>query len=122
MIACLAQFVTRRICERGRMKQAFARMKSRWGVGPFGVLAILAAFALAGSSVVRFGYPVMRWILPPDSPTWQRVVVWLLVIFPMYHVLLLAWAALLGQFRFFWEREKRLVRRLRSLGQRRPSN
>ena len=104
------------------MKQAFARMKARWGVGPFGVLAILAAFALAGSSVVRFGYPLMHRILPADSPTWQRVVVYLLVVFPLYHVLLLAWATLLGQFRFFWEREKRLVQRMRRLGRRRSNS
>ena len=106
---------------RERMKEAFARMKTRWGVGPFGVVAILVAFAAAGSSVLYVGHPIKEFLLPENAAGWLRVVVYILVIFPLYHVLLLGYAALLGQFRFFWRREKQMLWHLRRLVLRRPA-
>lgn len=92
-----------------KFKETFARMESRWGVGPLGVVAILLSFSLAGSSIVYLRRPVMDFLLPAEAATWLKVVVYLLVVFPIYQALLLAYGALLGQFRFFWEKEKRLV-------------
>jgi len=91
------------------MRNAIERMKERWGVGPLGVLAILLAFSLAGSSVVFFRRPIMALLLPSDAPTWQKVVLYILIVFPLYQILLLAYGALLGKFRFFWDRERKLV-------------
>ncbi|HSR49806.1 MAG TPA: DUF6787 family protein [Acidobacteriota bacterium] len=88
------------------------KMKARWGVGPLDVVAILASFSLAGMSVLLVGRPILAWALPEDAPTWLRVVAYMLLIFPLYQVLLLSWGALLGQFGFFWEREKKLGRLL----------
>ncbi|UCE02804.1 MAG: hypothetical protein JSW67_00950 [Candidatus Latescibacterota bacterium] len=102
------------------MKRAFARMKSRWGVGPLGVIAILLVFSLTGSSVVLLRRPIMGFLLPADAPTWLHVVLYLLVIFPLYQVLLLVYGALFGQFRFFWEKEKQLLLLLRRVVARRP--
>jgi len=95
------------------MKRAFERMKSRWGVGPLGVVAILATFSLAGSTVVYLGHPVMDLVLPSEVPTPLRVPLYLIIMFPLYQVLLLAYATLLGKLRFFWEKEKRLYFLLR---------
>ncbi|HSR69455.1 MAG TPA: DUF6787 family protein [Acidobacteriota bacterium] len=91
------------------------RMKVRWGVGPLGLVGVLAAFSLAGSSVLFVGRPILGWVLPQDAPTWLRVVGYLLLIVPLYQVLLLMWGTLFGQFRFFWEREKKLGRFLMGL-------
>jgi hypothetical protein len=88
------------------------KLKQRWGVGPWGVLAILAAFALAGSTVVRIGPPILDFILPPDVPRWIWWVFRILLIVPLYQVLLLGYGTLLGQFSFFWEKEKAMVRLL----------
>ena len=81
-------------------------MKARWGVGPWGVLAILVAFSLAGMTVVRVKGPVMGWILPEDSPGWLTWMVYLLVVMPIYQVCLLAYGTVLGQFNFFWSKLK----------------
>jgi len=96
-------------------------MKERWGVGPFGLVAILAAFSLAGMSVVFLRPTVMHWLLPADSPTWMHVVLYILIVFPMYQILLLTYGALFGQFRFFWEKERKLALALRRLVLRRPA-
>jgi hypothetical protein len=103
------------------MKRAFARMKSRWGVGPLGVVAILLVFSLTGSSVVLLRRPIMGFLLPADAATWLQVVLYLLVIFPLYQVLLLVYGALFGQFRFFWKKEKQLLLLFRRLLGRRPA-
>ena len=65
---------------------------------------------LAGSTVVRVGPFVLDLILPPDVPRWIWWTARILVIVPLYQVLLLAYGTILGQFSFFWEKEKAMVR------------
>ncbi len=84
------------------------RLKTRYGVGLWGVLAILAAFSLAGMTVVRLKNPVLGFLLPDDSPAWLRWTVYILVITPLYQIVLLFWGALLGQFNFFWSKMRRV--------------
>ena len=85
-------------------------MKKRWGVGPWGVLAILLTFSLSGLTVVWVRPLILDAILPPDAPTWVRWVAYALVIFPLYQAILLAYGAVLGQFPFFWQKEKAMGR------------
>jgi hypothetical protein len=84
----------------------FERMKKRWGVGPWGVFAILLTFALTGLTVVWIRPLILNAILPADAPRWAGWVTYALVIFPLYQVILLAYGAVLGQFSFFWQKEK----------------
>jgi hypothetical protein len=93
-------------------------LKTKWNVGPWGFVAILAAFSLAGMTVVRLKKPLMSLIIPDDAPGWVSWVVYLLFIMPLYHVLLLAYGALLGQFDFFWKKFTAVGRRLAGLTRR----
>lgn len=93
-------------------------LKEKWGVGPWGFVAILAAFSLAGMTVVRLKKPLMGLIIPDDAPWWVSWVVYLLIIMPLYHVCLIAYGTLLGQFDFFWKRFAAVGRRLAGLGRR----
>lgn len=86
------------------------RMKKRWGVGPLGVIGILAAFSLAGMSVVRVKNPVLDFLLPEHTAPWVRVVVYILILMPIYQVFLFAYGTLFGQFKFFWNRWKMIGR------------
>ena len=63
-----------------------ARMKARWGVGVWGVIAILTAFSLAGMTVVRLRKLVLGFVLPPDAPAWVWWVSYAAIIFPLYQV------------------------------------
>lgn len=85
-------------------------MKQRWGVGPWGVVAVLLAFSLAGMSVLKLSALILGIVLPADSPFWLKASAYVLLIMPLYQVLLLAYGTLLGQFRFFWDKQKRLGR------------
>ena len=82
------------------------RMKARWGVGLWGVFAILAAFSLAGMSVVWLKKPILSSLLPADAPRWLSWTVHILVIPPLHMLCSLIFGTLLGQFNFFWGRIK----------------
>ena len=86
------------------------RMKARWGVGPGGVAAILAAFSLAGLTTVRLKGPVMGLMFAEAAPGWLEWAVYLVVMLPIYQILLLGYGTLLGQFDFFWGKMKAVGR------------
>ena len=85
------------------------RLKARWGVSNWGVIAIVLAFSLAGSTVVRITRPILGFVLPPDVPRWLWWTARIGIIVPIYQVLLLIYGTILGQFRFFWAKEKKMV-------------
>lgn len=86
------------------------RMKSRWGVGPVGVIAILVAFSLAGMTTLRLKGPVMGLMFSDATPGWLQWAIYLVVMLPIYQVLLLGYGTLLGQFDFFWSKMKAVGR------------
>jgi hypothetical protein len=86
------------------------KLRDRWDVTLWGVVAILMAFSLAGMTVVTLRTPILWLFLPADAPTWLRWAVYLAIIFPLYQVLLLGYGALLGQFQFFWGRLRIVLR------------
>jgi hypothetical protein len=75
-------------------------------------VAILLAFSLAGASVLRIGRPVVDAILPDDTPRWLWWTAKILVIVPIYEVLLMTFGTLLGQGRFFRDKQRRALRLL----------
>lgn len=87
------------------------RLKNKWGLtSSWQVLLILLTFSLAGSSVVV----LKQWYFGAlgfndQTAFWLKAFAYLIFVFPAYQVLILAYGTLLGQFRFFWEKEKRLV-------------
>lgn len=88
------------------------RMKRRWGVeSTWRFWLIMLIFSLAGMSIVYVKEPIFNALhFPASAPWWVKVPLYILIIFPTYHVLLVFWAALLGQWSFFWEKEKKMGR------------
>jgi len=86
------------------------RLKERWGVTNWGMVAIILAFSLAGSAVLRIGRPIVDAILPENTPTWLWWTVKVIVIVPIYEVLLMTFGTLLGQGRFFRDKQRRVLR------------
>ena len=86
------------------------RLKAKWGITSTGqVIAILVTFSLAGLSVLkirRVFWPLFGFT--KETPLWITVPTYLVMIFPTYQVMLLVFGTLLGQFRFFWAKEKAL--------------
>ena len=75
------------------------------------MLIILLVFTLTGCTVLFLKRPLTEWVAGDgEKPLWFSVLYYVLIL-PFYNVLLLAYGALFGQFRFFWEFEKRFFRR-----------
>jgi hypothetical protein len=87
------------------------KLKAKWGLSSaWQVALILLAFTLAGSSVVvlrKFFFALLGF--NEQTAFWLKTVTYILFVFPAYQVLLLTYGTLLGQFAFFWEKEKKMV-------------
>lgn len=96
------------------------KLKERWGItSTFQVVVIFIVFAVTGSSAVYVAKPLLKWIgLQPETFSdsgWGPWVYWtlrILVIFPIYQVLLVFFGWIFGQFRFFWNLEKKMLKRM----------
>lgn len=92
----------------------FSRLKIKWGiVSNIQLTLVFIVFALTGSAASRLAGPVMDF-LSLSSKELNPFIYWPVrigLIFPLYQVLLLFFGALFGQFRFFWNFEKKLLRR-----------
>ena len=97
------------------------RLKDKWGLQSLvQVVAVLLVFTLTGSTVVLIRKFLFTAIGFDDTtPFWLKTITYLLFVMPFYQVLLLGYGFLLGQFSFFWEKEKKLVRRIGKLFRRR---
>lgn len=76
-------------------------------------------FGITGSMSVKIAKPILDFfnIYPEvfESLWGAKVLYWIVrifIIFPVYQVLLLIFGALFFQFRFFWEFEKKILKRM----------
>jgi len=76
-------------------------------------LIIIIVFALTGlttvyvSSLITDIFGLEKWSLP-------YILIYIFLIFPTYHLLLLGYAFLFGKFDFFWGRIKKLISKISS--------
>ena len=94
-----------------------ARLQSKWELNSVAqVLIVLLVFSLTGSTVVFLRKALFGWVgFDEMTPWWLKTITYLVFVMPAYQVLLLAYGALFGQFRFFWNKEKKLLKRLQGV-------
>ncbi len=91
------------------------KLKERWGLtSNFQIIAILLAFSVNGSFAAWVGKPVMHFIgLGADTTNpWLFWPVRILLIFIIYQITLPIAGFLFGQFKFFWNFEKKMLKRI----------
>lgn len=88
-----------------------SNFKKKWGItSTFQIVLIMAVFSLAGLAITQCRRPVFHLFgIKPETPFWIKTVVYIACVFPMYQFFLIVFGALFGQFRFFWEKEKKMV-------------
>lgn len=88
------------------------RLQEKWGLDSLvQVVAVLVVFSLAGSSVVFLRKTFFNFLGFDESTSmWLKTITYILFVFPAYQVLLLTYGFVLGQFSFFWEKEKKMVK------------
>ncbi len=97
------------------------KLKERWGIDSnFQLIIIFIVFAITGSSSVYVAKPFLELIglsreAFPQGFWWGGLAygsLRLLLIFPFYQILLVLFGWLFGQFQFFWNFEKKMLRAL----------
>lgn len=81
---------------------------------------VIVIFGLTGSTVAYLSGIIMHW-LGAEPWTLFYIIGYILFIFPLYQSLILVYAFIFGKFRFFYERQKRIVSRIGKLFRRRDS-
>lgn len=92
-----------------------SRLQARWKVkSVYQVVLILIVFACTGFTVLFIKRPLFElWFPTGEKPLWANIAYWILI-FPVYNMFLLFYGFVFGQFRFFWDFEKRFFNRLKS--------
>jgi hypothetical protein len=93
----------------------FEKLKSRWNVkSNWDIVVILLVFSLAGSTSLYIKQPVfLLFDIQKDLiPTFDFVLIYILVVNPSYLFLLLFWGFVLRKWEFFWTFEKRIFKKI----------
>ena len=90
------------------------KLKQRWNIrSNYEVVIILVVFSITGSATVV----LKKWIfdliqITPETHLLIKIPVYIVVVLAVYNLLLLVTGFIFGQFKFFWEFEKRFFSRL----------
>lgn len=90
-----------------------SKLKQRWNVkSNFQLLIILFVFSISGSFTLYIKAYILKLIdYDPASPFYMKILLYILIMVPVYQLSLLTIGTLLGQFGFFWRFEKKTMRR-----------
>ena len=91
------------------------KLKERWDIeSNWQLLIVFIVFAITGSTAAKIAGPICEMIgITSETHHWSLY--WpirILLIFPIYQVLLVAFGWLFGQFQFFWGFEKKMLERM----------
>ena len=88
------------------------KLKKRWNIETnWQLFVIFLVFAITGSSATKFAAPITEFIgVNREMGGFLYWIVRILIIFPVYQVLLVFFGWLLGEFTFFWQFEKKMIR------------
>ena len=91
------------------------KLKEKWGItSNFQLLIIFLVFSVTGSLSLWVAKPLLDFI-GLEEATLSPWIFWpirILIIFPIYQILIVLVGALFGQFKFFWNFEKKMLSRL----------
>jgi hypothetical protein len=92
------------------------KLQTRWKVDSlWQVVVILIVFACTGFTVLLIKNPLFEYFFPTgEKPVWASALYWILIL-PVYNGFLLFYGFIFGQFRFFWDFEKRFLSRIISV-------
>ena len=88
------------------------KLKNRWKLdSTWQVAVVLLAFACTGFTIFFIKKPILLWLAGEEGNSTLGTVLYYVLILPLYNVILLVYGFILGQFRFFWTFEKRMMER-----------
>lgn len=93
----------------------FKKLALKWKVSHrWELIAIFLVFAITGSTAAKISGPILD-LLQLNKIISNSFLFWtirLLIVFPIYQVMLVLIGWLFGQFNFFWDFEKKMLKRM----------
>lgn len=93
----------------------FQKLENKWELEyRWEMIRVFIVFAITGSSSVIIGRPILKLIgiTKENLPATIYWILYVLISFVFYQILLVLIGWLLGQHKFFWEFEKKMLRRM----------
>jgi len=91
----------------------FKKLQQKWKVNEWQLFVILCVFAITGTTTAWLTRLITGWVGFTDETSWiWKLLLRLGMLLIGYQLILLSVAFLLGQFRFFWNFEKKMLRRM----------
>lgn len=95
------------------MARWIEKLKKRWNLpNTWQVIVVLIVFTCTGFTVAAINKPVLNYLFEGAPVPWWAQVLYFIFILPVYNILLLAYGFIFGQFRFFWNFEKKFFSRM----------
>lgn len=92
----------------------FQKLQQKWKVTSLDLFLILCTFAVTGTSTAYVSRMITGWVGFDDSTFWLwKFLLRAFILVFGYQGILLTVSVFFGQFRFFWNYEKKILRRLR---------
>jgi len=91
------------------------KLKERWGIEQnWEIIVILIVFAITGSTASYIGKPILNYlnITVESFGSFGYWVTRIILLFIMYQFMLVFFGWLFGQYKFFWNFEKKMLRRI----------
>ncbi|MFG6687537.1 DUF6787 family protein [Mariniflexile sp. HNIBRBA6329] len=91
------------------------KLKERWGIEQnWQIIIILIVFAITGSTASFIGKPILNYlnITSENFGSFGYWVVRIVLLFIMYQFMLVFFGWLCGQHKFFWNFEKKMLKRI----------
>ena len=90
-------------------------LKTKWNIeSNIQFFIIMLVFSITGSLALLVAKPILAFTGMSSATTslWIYILVRIIILFPIYQVLILIIGWLFGQFSFFWNFEKKILKRL----------
>lgn len=97
-------------------KQGFLeRLQTKWKLDSIlQVILVLVVFACTGTTVLFIKNPILDFF-GVEKDGFINTVLYLILVLPLYQLILLIYGFIFGQFKFFWEKEKQIIKRIGGL-------
>lgn len=91
------------------------KLKQRWNLSSdWQLTVVFIVFAITGSTAAKFASPITEAIGITKEMGWYLYwPVRILIIFPIYQLLLVSFGWLFGEYSFFWNFEKKMLRSMK---------
>ncbi|WBL43232.1 hypothetical protein PBT90_00725 [Algoriphagus halophytocola] len=91
------------------------RLQTKWKLDSLlKVVLVLVVFACTGFTILFIKNPILNFF-GVEKGGFVNTILYLLLVLPLYQIFLLIYGFIFGQFKFFWEKEKQIFRRIGGL-------